>query len=145
MPGLLCEEGPPLFTIMRRDVVTATGDDTVAMAVRGMAQKGIGAVVVVEFDGKPIGIFTERDLLVKVVAKGMDPAEVKISDVMTKNPIVARDDWSAAKALEIMAYYGFRHLPVVDERGVLVGIVSIKDIVKSIVEEIDVAEITGAD
>ena len=69
MPGLLCEEGPPLFTIMRRDVAVARRDDTVAMAVREMAQRGIGAAVVVDLDGRPIGIFTERDV-VKMLACG---------------------------------------------------------------------------
>lgn len=145
MPGLLCEEGPPLFTIMRRDVVTANGEESVAAVAEKMASKGIGSVVIVDSQGKPIGIFTERDLLVKVVGKRIDPSKVKVSEVMTSNPVVARENWSAAKALEIMAYYGFRHLPVVDDKGVLVGIVSIKDVVRSIVEEVDVSEIAGAD
>ena len=145
MPGLLCEEGPPLFTIMTREVVTATPGDTVASAVSAMARRGAGSVVVVDGDSRPVGIFTERDLLVKVVAKGRDPASTRLSDVMTPNPVVAREEWSAAKALEVMAYYGFRHLPVVDSAGRLVGIVSIKDVARSIVEEVDVSELSTAD
>ena len=145
LPGLLCEEGPPLFTVMTRDVATASPGDTVASAVASMASRGVGSVVVVDGDGRPVGIFTERDLLVKVVARGLDPAAVRLAEVMTSDPVVAREEWSAAKALEVMAYYGFRHLPVVDSTGRLVGVVSIKDVARSIVEEIDVSELSTAD
>ena len=145
MPGLLCEEGPPLFTIMSKDVIALSEDDTVADAVKAMSERGVGSVVITDAEGRPVGIFTERDLMKKVCAKGLDPSRVPLGDVMTRHPLVARENWTAAKALEVMAYYGFRHLPVVDEHGKLVGIVSIKDVVKSIVEEVDVSELSSAD
>ncbi|MEB3851634.1 MAG: CBS domain-containing protein [Desulfurococcales archaeon] len=141
--SLFCEEGPPILTVMTREVLTAKPDETVGSVVKRMAEKGAGSVVVVNDEGKPIGIFTERDLLVKVVGEGRS-LDAKLSEVMTPDPIVAKPDWSLARALEIMVHYGFRHLPVVGDDGRLVGIVSIKDLAKALSGEIDVDELHAA-
>ncbi len=140
---LFCEEGPPVLTMMSREVLTAKKDETVASVVKRMAERGVGSVVVVDDEGKPIGIFTERDLLVKVIGAGK-PLEVPLAEVMTPDPIVAKPDWSLAHALEVMVHYGFRHLPVVGDDGKLIGMVSIKDIAKTLSSEIDVDELHAA-
>ncbi|MCE4621125.1 MAG: CBS domain-containing protein [Desulfurococcales archaeon] len=138
-------DGPTLFTLMQKiDIVSLPPDATVEDAIKAMAEANIGSILVVE-EGKLVGIFTERDLLVKVSAKGLDPSKVKLREVMTANPIAAKPDWTAAEALEVMAYYGFRHLPVVDDDGRVVGIVSIKDVCRALTQTIDVDELHTAD
>lgn len=143
MAKLLCSEGPPLFTLEIRDVVRMGPDNTVEEAVGEMASRRIGSVVIVDGEGRPIGIFTERDLLIKVIGEGRD-LKTPLREVMTPNPIVAREDWSASRALETMISRGFRHLPIVDDQGILVGIVSIKDIARIFLEEVDVEELYSA-
>ena len=114
--------------VMTRDPVTARVGETVMDAVVRMDRLGIGALPVVNEKGNLVGIFTERDLLRRVVAKGLDPSRVRIEEVMTPNPVTVRPEDSVEEARRLMARIKARHLPVVDERGRLVGIVSIKDI-----------------
>jgi CBS domain-containing protein len=119
-------------------------DNTVADAIKVMAEHNIGAVIIVDEKFKPIGIFTERDLLIKVCAKGLKPEETKLAEVMTKNPFVVKEDTPAKQALEIMISFGFRHLPIVDEQGTLIGVVSIRDLSKPFIEEVDISELHSA-
>jgi signal-transduction protein with cAMP-binding, CBS, and nucleotidyltransferase domain len=93
-----------------------------------MAAKSIGAVLIVEND-KVAGIFTERDLMTKVVGKDLDSATTKVAAVMTRAPKTVKADDAAIDSLELMAEGGFRHLPVVDGAGRPIGIVSQRDFV----------------
>lgn len=94
----------------------------------------VGCVLIVGADGKLSGIFSERDLLLKA----MDNYEVKkkldVGQFMTKDPVAERPDATIAFALNLMSSGGFRHLPLVDESNMPVGIVSVKDVVDFIVE-----------
>ncbi len=136
--------GPPVITLVSHEPVILREDDTVEKAVKLMAEHNIGAVVIVDDHMRPIGIFTERDLLLKVCAKGLDMKEVKLKDVMTRNPVTVRDETPAKVALDMMINFGFRHLPVVDEKGVLIGVVSIRDLTKPFAGEIDISELHSA-
>jgi len=109
-------------------LVTVDGTATVRDAVKTMAEKSIGAILIVEA-GKVAGIFTERDLMNKVVSKELDPSSTRIADVMTASPKTARASDAAIDSLELMASGGFRHLPVVDDDGHPIGIVSQRDFV----------------
>lgn len=100
---------------------------TVMDAVRLMAIKHVGAVVI-GLDGRAEGIFTERDLLMRVVARGLDPDGTPVTRVMTADPETVRPDQPAIDALNRMHERGFRHLPVVGEDGRVIGIVSIRDL-----------------
>ena len=135
--------GPPVSSLGAQHPIVLDPEDTVEKAIKVMADNNIGAIVVVDKKFRPIGIFTERDLLIKVCAKGLDPKSVKLKDVMTPNPITVREDTPALQALEIMMNFGFRHLPIVDENGILVGIVSIRDLSKPVVE-VDISELHSA-
>lgn len=99
---------------------------SVAEAAEKMASAKIGAVVVLD-KGKLSGIFTERDLLNRVVVAGLDPRSTPISDVMTSRVVVAQASESYEACLEIMRKVGCRHLPVV-ENDRLLGIISIRDL-----------------
>src|SRR5262245_11818620 len=98
---------------------------TVREAARAMRTRHVGAVLVVAGD-RLEGIFTERDMVNRVVAEGLDPDGTKLAKVMTKNPDTVRPNDTALVALRRMQDGGYRHLPVVDN-GHLVGIVSRRD------------------
>lgn len=101
--------------------------DTITKAAREMVEYNVAAVVVVESNGKLVGIVTERDLTRRVLAKNKDPNSVTLSEVMTKDPDTLSPDDTASDALELMRTRNYRHLPVVDQASV-VGMVSIRDL-----------------
>ncbi len=107
---------------------------TVQDAARIMAERHIGAVLVA-VDGRLQGIFTERDVLARVVAAGLDPNDTALGGVMTPNPDTVAPNDSALEALRRMSERGYRHLPVVD-RERMVGIVSIRDLYTAVNEEL---------
>lgn len=107
-------------------------------AAQLMAERRCGSVLVVSVDKALIGIFTERDLLVKVVAPSRDPATTRIADVMTPGPRTALPTMPVSHALVLMRDGGFRHLPVVDEHDRILGIFSIRDTLTSELIDADV-------
>jgi CBS domain containing-hemolysin-like protein len=98
-----------------------------------MKERRIGCVLV-EDGGKVVGIFTERDILTKLVGTGYDPAKVAVDGVMTRNPETLTPEDPIAFALQQMSVGGFRHVPLVDSDGHPVGILSVKDIVDYLAE-----------
>jgi CBS domain-containing protein len=102
-------------------------------ALEVLESKNLGALVVVE-EGKLIGIFTERDYARKVVLKGRSSKETFIRDIMTDRPIFVTPDNTIDDCMQIMTDKSIRHLPVI-ESGRLVGIISIGDLVKFVIEE----------
>jgi CBS domain-containing protein len=113
--------------IMVKDVVTAKENDKIRDVAIRMYEKKIGSVVIVDDEGKPIGIVTERDL-VYVVARALTP-DTPAWMVMTENPVVINENALVTEAMEKMRELNIRHLPVVDASGKLVGMVSFRDIV----------------
>jgi CBS domain-containing protein len=114
-------------------VETVSPQTTVRTAVQQMNERKIGAVLVTERD-RPIGIFTERDVLVRVVAAGLDPKTTPVSEVMTRNLIVVQPDLSVGEAMLVITRRRCRHLPVMDERG-LRGLISIGDLTSWVVRD----------
>jgi CBS domain-containing protein len=108
---------------------------TIGEAARIMKEHRIGCVLVEE-GGKLTGIFTERDILTKLVGTGYDPAKVQVDGVMTRNPETLTPDDPIAFAIQLMSVGGFRHVPLVDADRHPVGILSVKDIVDYLVEHI---------
>lgn len=122
--------------ISEKQVLTTFGADvTVRQAAKVMAERHIGAVLIMG-NGKLEGIFTERDVLNRVVAPGKDPETVKIGEVMTRNPDTVSPDASALDTLILMQSKGYRHLPVLDG-GELVGIVSVRDLFSAVKRELE--------
>ncbi|MBP5998005.1 MAG: CBS domain-containing protein [Azonexus sp.] len=112
--------------IAGRPLVSGTTDMTVRAACRLMAEKKIGALLLVD-NNRIAGIFTERDALNKVLAGGLDPDSTLVSQVMVKDPQTIRADKPLGYALQFMADGGFRHVPVVDADGTPLGMVSARD------------------
>ena len=108
--------------IEERKLVLAAPDTSVAQAAGMMKQHEVGALLVVE-QGRLVGIFTERDAVVRVMAPGLQPATTVLSDVMTRDPDTIPPRRAAIEALRLMQDGGYRHLPVVD-KGKVVGVVS---------------------
>lgn len=106
---------------------------TIGQAARVMKEHRIGCVLV-EDEGKLVGIFTERDILTKLVGTGYDPAKVQVDGVMTRDPETLTLEDPIAFAMQLMSVGGFRHVPLVDADRRPVGILSVKDIVDYLVE-----------
>ncbi len=109
--------------------ITLLLEQKVGEAIRVLQEHRLGSVAVVDVSGRLQGIFTERDVLLKVILKPLDPATVPLSRVMTANPQTATMTTTVAFALNMMSHGGYRHLPIVDDDHVPVGIISVKDIV----------------
>jgi len=124
----------PIRSLMeRRKLVTAPPETTVREASRLMAKKAVGAVLVVE-EGKLIGILSERDVVFRVVARGLDPASTPVAQVMTPEPKTIKPGNTFGHAMTLMHENGFRHLPVLDD-GKVVGIVSARSALDPDLEE----------
>ncbi len=123
----------PVKEIMTREVCTANKNETLLEASKRMLEYGVGSVVIVE-NGKPIGIVTEKDILYKVVSKNRTPSEVKVEEVMSTPLITVRPTTSLRDAVDIMRKRRIRRLPVVDDNGNLVGIVTDNDIISVAVD-----------
>ena len=106
---------------------------TVYQALELMVEKNIGSLLVSE-NGKFVGIFTERDYARKVVLKGKTSKDTMIGEIMTENPVTVSPDDCIDDCMKVMTNRFIRHLPVVDH-GDLIGIISIGDVVKFIIEE----------
>ncbi|RTZ72212.1 MAG: hypothetical protein DSZ00_08810 [Gammaproteobacteria bacterium] len=115
------------------EVYTASPDETVLEAIRKLADLGIGSLVVVE-NGRPVGLFSERDYTCKVALEGRHSQDTPVREVMSERLVVVHPDTTTNECMALMTENRIRHLPVVDE-GKLVGLVSIGDIVKDIINE----------
>ena len=122
----------PIKDWMRTNIGAVSPRDSVSDAVQQMVRGHYGCVLVIE-DSKLVGIFSERDILSRVVHEGLNPNEVTVGDNMTRDPETLRPDDGLAYALNIMTVGGFRHVPIVDDKGVVEGILSIRDIQKLLV------------
>jgi CBS domain-containing protein len=117
----------------QKKLVTAAPDTTVNQAAKLMAKRNVGAVMVVE-DGRLVGIFTERDAVFRVIAKGRDAQTTLLADVMTDAPHTVDPDKTFGYALLMMHDNGFRHLPVI-ENGKPIGIISARNALDPDLEE----------
>jgi CBS domain-containing protein len=127
----------PLTLLPSRPPLTLPASATVKDAMQAMKRRHRGCVLVTS-DGtvrSPLtGIFTERDVLLKIIDSGRNPATVPLGDVMTVDPESLPIDAKLAWALNMMSVGGFRHLPVTDDRGWPAFILSVRDIVEFLVE-----------
>ena len=108
------------------EVVTTTPERSVLEASQLMNERGIGALMVLE-QGELVGIFTERDIMRRVVAEQRDPARTTVGEVMTRNLVTTRADVSVEECASQMTSRRIRHLPVMGDAG-LIGVVTIGDL-----------------
>ena len=108
---------------------TLSGDESVSQAIVVMAEKNIGSVVIVDTNFNVKGIVTERDLLRRLLGQRLDPDKTLLSSIMTKEPLSAFANDDHTEWLRMMSNKRFRHLPVVDDNGKLINVMSFGDFV----------------
>ncbi|HLM98698.1 MAG TPA: CBS domain-containing protein [Bryobacteraceae bacterium] len=128
----------PIGDICVREVVTATSETTIQQAARLMRENHVGDLLVVDQQNgvrTPVGIVTDRDIVIAVVAPGLDPAVLSVGDVMGPELETVDEDEGIFETLHQMRDAGVRRIPVVNENNELIGIVSTDDIVQLLADE----------
>ena len=121
-----CDEGPATVGL------SATVED----AVRKMIDKSVGAVAVVDEHGIVAGMFTERDVLAKFALSGCDPKATPVRDLMSPMVEMATEETTLSEALAVMLERHYRHMPIVDGQGKVLGICSIRNILQARVDDL---------
>jgi CBS domain-containing protein len=121
-----CDEGP----------ATVPALATVEDAIQTMLDKSVGAVAVVDDDGIVAGMFTERDVLAKFALSGRDPKTTPVRELMSPMVEMATEETTPGEALAVMMERHYRHMPIVDDRGKVLGICSIRNILEARVDDL---------
>jgi CBS domain-containing protein len=129
----------PIGEICNRNVIVSGREDTVADAAKLMREHHVGDVVVVdEREGRrfPIGIVTDRDLVVEIMATDLDQKVITVGDIMLEELITVKESVGIFEAVQYMRNKAVRRLPVVDESGALVGLLTVDDLLELLAEEL---------
>ena len=118
-----------------REVDLAEIDESAQVAAQRMHDRNVGTLIVANAQRKPIGIVTDRDLAVRVVAKGRNPVETTVGEVMTTDLKTVEEQTSLEDALRVMRSGPFRRVPVTDAGGTLVGLLSVDDVLDLLRQE----------
>ena len=125
--------------LCNRDVAFAMRETTIAAAARLMRHYHVGSLVVVDEKGGrrvPVGIITDRDIVVEVVATGLDAGTITVGDIMVQEIVTAPESMGVMETIQLMRVKGVRRLPVVDAGGGLAGIVTVDDLLDVLAEEL---------
>ena len=117
-----------------RQICTISKNQSVRQALILMSEKNISAIIIVDNNDFPIGIFSERDYARKIVLKGKSSKDTSLDEVMTKELITVTRDYKVDQCMEIMNEKKIRHLPVLENKKI-VDIISIRDVLKIMIEE----------
>jgi len=117
-----------------RQIWTISKDQSVMQALILMSEKNIGAIIIVDNNDFPMGIFSERDYARKIILKGKSSKDTLLDEVMTKELITVTRDYKIEQCMEIMNEKRIRHLPVLEDKKI-VGIISIGDVLKIMIKE----------
>ena len=117
-----------------RQIWTISKDQSVRQALVLMSEKNIGAIIIVDNNDFPVGIFSERDYARKVILKGKSSKDTLLDEVMTKELITVNRDYKIDQCMEIMTEKRIRHLPVLENKKI-VEIISIGDVLKIMIKE----------
>ncbi|MHB1142961.1 MAG: CBS domain-containing protein [Sulfuricaulis sp.] len=125
--------------ICNREVVFVEPDTSIAETARLMREHHVGGLVVVqEKSGKrvPVGIITDRDLVIEVIAEGVDMGDISVGDIMSNQLVTAREGDDLLETLKMMRARGIRRLPVIDDDGALAGILTVDDLIDLFAEQL---------
>lgn len=123
----------------RKEVVVCAAEDTIAQVALKMRNEHVGAVVVIDDEDHVLGLITDRDVAVRIVADRLDADELLAEDVMSTDPVVLHRDDSLDKALFTMRDKGVRRVPIVDKEEKIVGMLSLDDVLVLLSGELDQA------
>lgn len=135
MNKALIKYSKPLQDMLNRDVITIVPSAPVSEAAYLMMREDIGSLIVVDDQMFPIGIVTDRDLVVSAIAEGKDPEEAIVEEVMTKDVVYVEEETNILDILSTMSEYSIRRMPVTKD-GRLTGIVSVDDLIVVIATEL---------
>lgn len=121
--------------LIRRTVESVPPETSCMHAARRMRDADVGSVIVTEA-GRPLGIVTDRDLVVRVIATGGDAEKLTVRDVMSRKPIFVSQSRDVAYVLELMRDMAVRRIPVVDDQQLLVGVVALDDVILALSSEL---------
>ncbi len=125
--------------ICNRMVVIIGKEDTVIEAARLMRRHHVGSLVVVEErEGKryPVGVLTDRDIVVEIIAEEVSVEKLLVGDVMSFDPVTVREDMGVSETIKLMRDKGIRRIPVVDAEGAVAGILTVDDVIDLLAEEL---------
>ena len=114
-----------------------TPEKSITESARQMRVEHVGSLVVVDQDGKPIGMLTDRDITIEGVARGVDVDQTTVRDLMTAPVVTATESEGMVTALARMREFGIRRLPIIDSEGKLVGVVTNSNLIKELSELLD--------
>ena len=117
-----------------RQIWTILKDQSVMQALILMSEKNIGAIIIIDNNDFPIGIFSERDYARKVILKGKNSKDTLLDEVMTKELITVTRDFKIDQCMELMIEHKIRHLPILENKKII-GIISIGDVLKIMIKE----------
>jgi len=125
--------------LCNREVTLAYENEFIDEIARRMRERHVGSVIVVprEKGSAPAGVLTDRDIVVEVLAAGLDYRDVTVGEVMSREPATVREDDDVVDALRVMRTYGVRRLPVVASSGALAGVVAIDDLLEFFAGQVD--------
>ena len=124
--------------VCNREVTVAYEDERVDEIAKRMREHHVGSVMVLARGGRvPVGVLTDRDIVVEVIATGLDCHTVTAGEIMSRDPVTVREDDDVVDALRIMRTHGVRRLPVLAGAGTLAGIVAIDDLLELVAGQVD--------
>ncbi|WAG81181.1 CBS domain-containing protein [Metapseudomonas furukawaii] len=132
-----------------REVITAKPTESILAAARLMSQRHVGDLVLAEPVGderyRPVGVVTDRDIVLEIVANNETALEhVRVGDIQVRDLITARESDDVFDVIDRMRHFGVRRLPIVDDQGLLVGVISADDLLSVLVDSLrDLAQLVG--
>lgn len=129
----------PIGEICIREVVICNRTINVLEAAQLMRRYHVGDLVIVDESGGkrfPVGLITDRDIVTSVIAAQLDPTTITAGDLISREIVVIREDQGVFETIEQMRIHGVRRMPVVDQQGALVGIISVDDLTELLAEEL---------
>ncbi|MCB1984274.1 MAG: CBS domain-containing protein [Burkholderiales bacterium] len=129
----------PISELCNREVVVIQKDEPVLEAARLMRQHHVGDVIIVEEQSgikKPIGIVTDRDIVVEIMATELDPAVITVGDITVPKLVTVQENTGIFDVIQYMRRKAVRRSPVIDDRGELIGIITLDDLLQLLAEEL---------
>lgn len=137
----------PISEICNRDVIIIQREESAMEAAKLMRRHHVGNVIVIEEQSnvrKPIGIVTDRDLVVEIMATELDPSVITVGDIMVPKLVTVKESAGVFETIQYMRRNAVRRSPIIDDRGRLIGIVALDDLLQLLVEELaDLAKLTS--
>ena len=123
--------------LCRPDVITISKQEGIKKAAQLMKDKCVGSLVVVDKQQTPVGMLTDRDIIIKLIAEGKAPEQTMVADIMSKELLCLTENQDISDAIDALCEKGVRRAPVIDENKQLCGVITLDDLMACIIDELD--------